>query len=71
MTRPLQHTGEQAEIEFYVYPGADAEFTLYEDSGDGYGYESGDCTVRRLVWKDAEQKLLEGGQTLHAVIAAR
>lgn len=71
MTRPLQHTGEQAEIEFYVYPGADAEFTLYEDSGDGYGYESGDCTVRRLVWKDAEQKLLEGGRTLHAVIAAR
>ncbi len=25
-----------------VYPGKDAEFIVYEDSGNGYGYEKGE-----------------------------
>jgi alpha-glucosidase (family GH31 glycosyl hydrolase) len=28
-------------IEIRIYPGNDAKFTLYEDAGDGYGYQSG------------------------------
>ena len=28
-------------IELRVYRGADGQFTLYEDEGDGYNYEKG------------------------------
>ena len=28
-------------FEIHIYPGADASFALYEDEGDGYGYEKG------------------------------
>ncbi|WP_341677912.1 TIM-barrel domain-containing protein [Niveibacterium sp. SC-1] len=49
-------------IEVVVYPGADAEFALYEDAGDGYDYEQGEFTLTRLVWDDAAMRL-----TRHAV----
>jgi alpha-D-xyloside xylohydrolase len=44
-----------------VYPGADAEFTLYEDDGKTYAYEKGDSRVTRLRWNDAKQKLSHEG----------
>ena len=33
----VQHSGEKAwdDLEIRVYPGADSQFTLYEDEGDG------------------------------------
>ncbi len=39
----LQYTGEKPAdpIELRVYRGADSNFTLYEDEGDGYSYEQG------------------------------
>ena len=40
-----------------VWPGADARFELYEDAGDGYGYEKGEYTVRQLLWDDAARRL--------------
>ncbi|MBQ2462712.1 MAG: DUF5110 domain-containing protein, partial [Clostridia bacterium] len=36
-----------------VYPGADGSFTWYDDAGDGYGYEEGECAVTTLTWDDA------------------
>ena len=42
--------------EILVYPGADAAFTLYEDDGDGYAYESGAYTLTRLSWDDAARR---------------
>ena len=61
LTQPLQNTDEvvDAPIEYHVYAGSDAEFELYEDDGDGYGYENGQYTVTRLVWKEQEQKLFD------------
>ena len=39
----VQYTGEKPweDLEIRVYPGADGEFVLYEDEGDGYAYEKG------------------------------
>jgi len=44
-----------------VYPGADAEFTLYQDDGITYAYEKGESRITRLHWNDAAQKLSHEG----------
>jgi alpha-D-xyloside xylohydrolase len=50
----MQHTSERpdASYEFHVYTGADATFALYEDAGDSYAYESGDCAIVDLRWTE-------------------
>lgn len=55
----LQHTGESAgaPLELRIYGGADGEFDLYEDEGDGYGYETGAHAWTRLRWDDARRTL--------------
>ena len=45
------------DIEVLVYPGADASFTLYEDAGDGYGYEKGEYCVTEIKWNDSQKEL--------------
>lgn len=40
------------DIELRVYPGADGAFELYEDAGDGYGYENGDYCVTAFSYDD-------------------
>ncbi|MBP5265088.1 MAG: DUF5110 domain-containing protein, partial [Lachnospiraceae bacterium] len=45
-----------------VYAGGDAEFTLYEDAGDGYAYEKGEWKMTSLTWKEDLQKLLVDGK---------
>lgn len=40
-----------------VYPGADTTFSLYQDSGDGYAFERGDCSITKLEWDDSGQQL--------------
>lgn len=45
------------EITAYVFAGADAGFTLYEDAGDGYGYEDGEYGLTELSWNDKERDL--------------
>ena len=55
----VQHTGHglTGPIEVRVYPGADAACILYDDAGDGYGYESGECCEMLLTWNDSEKAL--------------
>lgn len=65
-----QSTVQQASLplEIIVFPGADGSFTLYQDEGDGYGYEQGQCTLVRLIWQDDERRLTIGdreGNNLH------
>ena len=43
------------ELEVFVYTGRDGEFLLYEDRGDGYGYEQGEYRTTALTWNE-EQK---------------
>lgn len=47
-------------VEIRVYPGADADFALYEDEGDNYDYEKGSFAIIPLHWSDATQQLTIG-----------
>lgn len=44
-------------IELRIYPGADAEFTLYEDDGLTYNYEQGERALINMKWDDAGRTL--------------
>jgi alpha-D-xyloside xylohydrolase len=44
-------------LEIRVYPGADAEFTLYEDENDNYNYEKGAYSTITFSWDDAKKML--------------
>jgi alpha-glucosidase (family GH31 glycosyl hydrolase) len=44
-----------------VYPGADANFTLFSDDGTTYAYEKGAGSITRLRWEEASQKLTHEG----------
>lgn len=45
-----------------IYPGADGAFTLYEDEGDGYGYENGAFSRIRLFWTEKTSTLTIGAR---------
>lgn len=45
------------ELTLNVYPGADAQFTLYEDEGDGYGYLAGEFCEIPMKWNDRSRTL--------------
>jgi alpha-D-xyloside xylohydrolase len=59
---------KQAIVKFRVFPGASADFTLFEDDGTTYAYENGGGTVSRLHWDQAEQRLTRGGAAVEAGI---
>jgi alpha-D-xyloside xylohydrolase len=44
-------------LEIRIYPGADGEFTLYEDENDNYNYEKGAYSTITFKW-DNEKKTL-------------
>lgn len=44
-------------IEIRVYPGANGEFTLYEDENDNYNYEKGVYSTISFIWNDAKKSL--------------
>ena len=47
-------------IELRVYPGADGEFTIYEDEGNTYAYEKGAYATVPVHWNDAIRTLTIG-----------
>ncbi|MDR0864398.1 MAG: DUF5110 domain-containing protein [Candidatus Symbiothrix sp.] len=47
-------------LELRIYPGADAEFVLYEDEKDNYNYEKGAYTTILFKWDDANKTLTIG-----------
>ncbi|MBN2613161.1 MAG: DUF5110 domain-containing protein [Bacteroidales bacterium] len=44
-------------LEIRIYEGADGEFTLYEDEGDGYNYEKGLYSAITFKWSDKNKIL--------------
>ncbi len=60
----MQYASEivDAPIELRVYPGADGEYTYYEDAGDGWGYERGEYALTPMRWDDASKKLTIGSR---------
>ncbi len=59
MTQVMQFTDQvpDAAYEIRVYRGADVEFNLYEDAGDGYEYENGACAFVKMLWNEASGEL--------------
>lgn len=55
----VQYTNEKKwdNLIINVYPGADGTFTLYEDEGDNYNYESGAYTEILMKWNDTKRIL--------------
>jgi len=47
-------------IELRIYPGADSDFTLYEDENDNYNYEKGAHAIIPMHW-DSEKSTLTIG----------
>jgi alpha-D-xyloside xylohydrolase len=61
----LQYISEKPQdpITLYVYPGADGDFTLYEDDGTTYGYEKGKYSEIPIHWDDATKTLTTGSRS--------
>jgi len=51
----------QAIEQVSIYPGADANFTLFSDDGTTYAYENGAGSITRLHWDDAKKTLTHEG----------
>lgn len=47
-------------LEIRIYPGADGDFTLYEDENDNYNYEEGKYTETPFHWNDKSHILTIG-----------
>lgn len=58
----VQYSSEKPwnNLEIRIYPGADGEFTLYEDAGDGYAYEKGERSTIKMIWDDKARTLTIG-----------
>jgi alpha-D-xyloside xylohydrolase len=60
----LQYATEKAAdpLEIRVYPGANAEFVLYEDENDTYNYEQGKYSTIGISWNETEKTLTIGNR---------
>lgn len=58
----MQYATEKpdAPYEIRIYPGANAEFTVYEDDNETYNYEKGERAMYELTWDDAARTLTIG-----------
>ena len=62
MGAPILSTQEpQAIASIRVYPGTDADFTLFSDDGTTYAYEKGAGSLTRLHWNEATHQLMHEG----------
>lgn len=59
----IQYASESIDpLEIRVYRGKDASFTLYEDEGDTYNYETGKYSRISFDWNEATQQLSIGAR---------
>ncbi|MBN1309648.1 MAG: DUF5110 domain-containing protein [Chitinispirillaceae bacterium] len=60
----IQYAEQSADpIELRIYPGADGSFNLYEDEGDGYGYESGSYSIIPISYSQSTGRVTIGERT--------
>jgi alpha-glucosidase (family GH31 glycosyl hydrolase) len=66
--KPILTTEQMQDLEkIKVYPGADGDFTLYNDDGKTYAYEKGDFSITNLHWDNAAGKLTQKGSVAWTV----
>jgi alpha-D-xyloside xylohydrolase len=59
----IQYATESTDpLEIRIYKGKDGTFTLYDDAGDTYDYETGKYATIQLTWSDADAKLTVGAR---------
>lgn len=60
----VQYSGEKAwdNLTVCIYPGADGNFTLYEDEFDNYNYEKGAYIEIPMTWDDSKRTLTIGSR---------
>jgi alpha-D-xyloside xylohydrolase len=60
----VQYASEKPwnDLQLRIYPGADGTALLYDDEGDGYGYEKGRSSRVPLKWDDASRTLTIGAR---------
>jgi alpha-D-xyloside xylohydrolase len=59
----IQYATESIDpLEIRIYKGLNGSFTLYDDAGDAYDYETGAYSEIPLSWDDAAQKLTIGAR---------
>lgn len=59
----IQYASERADtIELRIYPGADGSFTMYEDQGDGYDYETGKYATIPITYVDETRNVIIGAR---------
>jgi alpha-D-xyloside xylohydrolase len=55
--KPYADARSEEPMEIRVYPGRDGVFELYDDEGDGFGYEQGRFATVQLTWHDERHAL--------------
>jgi alpha-D-xyloside xylohydrolase len=55
--KPYADAPSPEPIELRVYPGANGSIALYDDAGDGYGYEKGEYSLVRMRWDNGARVL--------------
>jgi len=59
----IQYATQSADpLEIRIYKGQSGAFTLYEDAGDTYDYESGQYAQIAFSWDDTAQQLTIGAR---------
>ncbi|WP_418623127.1 TIM-barrel domain-containing protein [Waltera sp.] len=60
MENGLMYARQEVEtpFEIHIYSGKDAEFTLYEDDGEGYGYEQGRYNQILMKWEEKTKEFV-------------
>jgi alpha-D-xyloside xylohydrolase len=60
----IQYATESIDpLEIRIYKGGNASFTLYDDEGDNYNYETGKYSLIPFKWDEASGKLTIGART--------
>nr|NUR36832.1 glycoside hydrolase family 31 protein [Sphingomonas sp.] len=55
--KPYADAPSNEPIELRIYPGASGTFALYDDAGEGFGYEKGEFSLVKLAWNDRTRSL--------------
>jgi alpha-D-xyloside xylohydrolase len=64
MAPMIQYAMQSADpLEIRVYRGQDGAFTLYEDEGDSYNYETGKYAQIPITWTESAKTLTIGART--------
>ena len=62
MGSPIESTRQQQAIaSVRVYPGANANFTLFTDDGNTYSYEKGVSSITKLSWNERTHQFQHEG----------